>query len=373
MTITIVVASCAGEEAADTTAADTTTSAAEGEEGATTTAAATSTSAPPDELRAVDVALSTTSSFAYGYWIAFDLGFYEEEGLDVSLQGTGGSADVAQILAANNAVAGMGVPGAMLPAIEAGANLYPFFTYAYGEVFDVVVPEGSEITDIAGLEGRVLGISELAGGEVPLVRALLVEAGLDPDSDVEIIEVGVDAPTVAAAFESGRIDAYSSAKSDIAAMNATGLGTVSIAPESLATLPAEGLLATEDTRDDSELLTGLGRATARGQLIAYTNFDGSVCVLKNQIPEEFTDEEAGRAGLEAVIEITTAPQENGEYVFGFLDTAGWNTYVNIFIQGGVITEQIDMSEFVIDDLLDGINDFDQQATVDIANGLPTDC
>lgn len=373
--LALVATACGdGDADATTTAAgDTETTAAD--DVATTTPAddEAATTEAPMEMRSVDVALSTTSVFGYGYWIALDLGFYEDEGLDVALQGTGGSSDVAQILAGNNAVAGMGVPGAMLPAIQAGANLYPFFTYAYGEVFDVVVPEGSEIQDIAGLDGMVIGISELAGGEVPLVRALLVEAGLDPDSDVEIIEVGTDAPSVRAAFEGDRIDAYSSAKADIAAMNAAGLGTVSIAPESLATLPAEGLLATEETSTDDELLIGLGRATAKGQLVAYTNQDAAVCVLKNQIPEEFTDDEAGRASLASVVEITTAPEENGEYVFGFLDADGWNTYVNIFIQGGVITEQIDMGQFVITDLLEDFNDFDQQEIVDLANGLPTDC
>jgi len=369
LALALVATACAEEGGGSSTTAE---APSDGAEETTTTAAATTTEAPA-ELRQIDVALSTTSVFGYGYWVALGLGFYEEEGLDVSLQGTGGSADVAQILAANNAAAGMGVPGAMLPAIQAGANLYPFFTYAYGEVFDVVVPEGSDITDIAGLEGKVLGISELAGGEVPLVRALLVEAGLDPDSDVEIIEVGTDAPSITAAFDSNRIDAYSSAKADIAAMNATGLGTVSIAPASLATLPAEGLLATEETKGDADLLTRIGRATAKGQLMAYSNLDGTVCVLKDLIPEEFTDDAAGRASLEAVVAITTAPQENGEYVFGFLDAAGWNTYVNIFIQGGVLTEEIDMSQFVMDDLLEGINDFDQQAIVDLATGLPTDC
>ena len=251
--------------------------------------------------------------------------------------------------------------------------MYPFFTYAYGEVFDVVVPSGSSITNIAGLAGMKIGISELAGGEVPLVRALLVEAGLDPDSDVEIIEVGTNAPSVKASLDEGRIDAYSSAKSDIASMNAAGLDTVSIAPASLNTLPAEGLLAADDFKDDDELLIGLGRATAKGQLVAYTNLDGAVCVLKDLIPEEFTDDAEGRAGLAAVIEITTAPQEGGDYVFGFLDAAGWNTYVNIFIQGGVISEQINMGDYVIDDLLDEINDFDQQAIVDEANDLDTDC
>lgn len=373
--LALVVAAC-GDSDADvttTTSGDTVTTPAADQPTTTADEEQPTTTEAPAEMRAVDLALSTTSVFGYGYWIALDLGFYEDEGLDVALQGTGGSSDVAQILAGNNAAAGMGVPGAMLPALQAGANLYPFFTYAYGEVFDVVVPEDSDISSIAELEGLTIGISELAGGETPLVRALLVEVGLDPDTDVQIIAVGSDAPAVLAAFDSDRIDAYSSAKSDIAAMNAVGLGTVSIAPASLDTLPAEGLLATENTRDDDQLLIGLGRATAKGQLIAYANTDAAICVLKNQIPEEFTDEEAGRASLEAVIEITTAPQEDGQYVFGFLDADGWNTYVNIFIQGGLLDEEIDMSQFVINDHVDAFNDFDQQEIVDLANSLPTDC
>lgn len=376
ITVLALVAAACGDSDADvttTTSGDTVTTPAADQPTTTADEEEPTTTEAPTEMRAVDLALSTTSVFGYGYWIALDLGFYEDEGLDVALQGTGGSSDVAQILAGNNAAAGMGVPGAMLPALQAGANLYPFFTYAYGEVFDVVVPEDSDISSIAELGGLTIGISELAGGETPLVRALLVEVGLDPDTDVQIIAVGSDAPAVLAAFQSDRIDAYSSAKSDIAAMNAVGLGTVSIAPASLDTLPAEGLLATENTRDDDQLLIGLGRATAKGQLIAYANADAAICVLKNQIPEEFTDEEAGRASLEAVIEITTAPQENGEYVFGFLDADGWNTYVNIFIQGGLLDEEIDMSQFVINDHVDAFNDFDQQEIVDLANSLPTDC
>ena len=325
------------------------------------------------ELEAVDVGLSTGGVFAYGYLIAEELGFYDDEGYDVSLQPTGGSSDVAHLLASKNVVAGMGVPGAMLPAIEQGSDLYPFFTYAYGEVFDVVVPDGSDITSIADLAGKTIGISDLAGGETPLVKALLSEAGIDPDSGVELLEIGAGPPKVQLAFDRGDIDAYSSAKSDIARITSSGIALSSIAPESLSELPAEGLLAHADTKDDRELLVALGRATAKGQLIAYTNPDAAVCVLKEQIPEEFTDEAAGRASLEAVIPITQAPEGDDGYEFGFLDAEGWNTYVEIFIQGGVLTGDIDMAQYVIDDLVEDINDFDQQEIVDMANELPTDC
>ena len=109
LALAMVAAACGDDSDGDSDATTSTT----GGGGATTTTQA-------DSMQSVTLALSTTSSFGYGFHIAKGLGFYADEGLDVELQGTGGSSDVAQILAAGNAEAGMGVPGAMLPAIEAG-------------------------------------------------------------------------------------------------------------------------------------------------------------------------------------------------------------------------------------------------------------
>ena len=326
------------------------------------------------ETREVDLALSTGSPFGYGYWIADSLGFYDEEGLDVTLQPTGGSSDVAQLLAGKQVPAGMGVPGAMLPAMERGADLHPFFTYAYGEVFDIVVPEGSSASSIADLKGQTIGISALSGGEVPLLRALLKEEGIDPDADVELIAVGEGTPNIKLAFDQNKISAYAGAKSVIAEFPAANITVESVAPEELSDLPAEGLLANSDSVSDRELLVGLGRGTAKGQLIAYSNVDAAVCVLKEAMPQEFTDVEAGRAALEGTLAITTAPKnDDGTYEFGKLTAEGWQTYVDIYQEAGILTEDVPVEELVVTDLLDEINDFDQQAIIDQAAELPTDC
>lgn len=324
-------------------------------------------------LKAVDLALSTDSLFAYGYWLADSLGYYEDEGLDVTLQPTGGSSDVAQLLSSNQVPAGMGVPGAMLPAIERGADIHPFFTYAYGEVFDVVVPAGSDISEIADLEGKTIGVTALSGGEAPLLRALLVDAGLDPDSDVEITAIGEATPNIKLSLEQGRVDAFAGPKSATSQFEAVGLETVSIAPESLSELPAEGLVASADSKDDTDLLVALARATAKGQLVAYTNEDGAACLMMEALPEQFSDVEAGRDSLAGVIAITTAPEESGVYRFGDTNPEGWATYVNIYQQAGTLTEDIAVDDYVISDLGDQINDFDQAEIVEEAENLNTDC
>lgn len=331
------------------------------------------TQVPGTGLRPVNLVLPPTSFLGYGYWLAVRLGYYEEEGLDVNLWRAGGSSDVVQILANGQADVGMTAPGAVLAAIEAGAGLYPFFTYAYGPAFDFVVPAGSVITAIADLSAKRIGVPEPVGDWEPLVRALLAEAGLDQDSDVVIVGVTPDAEAVKAAFDSGRIDAYASSRSDSAAVRAAGLDTVSVLPSWLSALAADGLVATEATKGDDNLLAGLGRATAKGQLVAYSNPEGALCVLKDFVSEEFTADEAGRAGLTAAIDMTTAPTDGGRYVFGFVDTAGWNSHMDLAVVGGALSQEFGMTGYLIDQLLEDINDFDRQAIIDQAANLPTDC
>jgi NitT/TauT family transport system substrate-binding protein len=327
-----------------------------------------------EAARAVTLGLPAEDVAFYGYYIAEDLGFYEEEGLDVTLQSVGGSSEVAQLLASGNMDVGEGAAGAMLPAIEQGASLHPFFTYQFGQIFDVVAPANVGFDSIDDLEGQPIGISELAGGEVPLLQALLVEVGIDPDEDVELVEVGFEPPQVVLAFEREKIVAYASHKLDIAGLNAAGVDTVSLVPEDVAQLPGEGILAAEEVADDRELLEGIGRATAKGQLVALANEDGAACVVAKFLPEAFAEGGVGREFLALLIDFAGPPQNSeGRYEFGAVDVEGWDAYVDLFLNSGTISEEIDMSEYVIDDLFDAVNDFDYEAVVQQADDLPADC
>jgi ABC-type nitrate/sulfonate/bicarbonate transport system substrate-binding protein len=55
----------------------------------------------------------------------------------------------------------------------------PVFTTVYGSIFGMAVPDGSDVQDPADLEGRTIGISDPAGGEVPIVRKVDAVGGSD--------------------------------------------------------------------------------------------------------------------------------------------------------------------------------------------------
>jgi len=322
------------------------------------------------ELETIELGLSGGSLAFYGYFAADTLGYYEDEGYDVNITPTEGSSEAAQQLVAENFDIAMGVPDAMLAAMQT-ENLYPFYTYFTSEFRDWVVPADSDIQEIADLEGMRQGVSTLQSGEVPLVRYLLQEEGIDPAQDIQIIEVGDQPPSIQAALEQERVDAFAGSASHVIAINAAGYETRSILPETFQSgLPVEGLLAREPHNEDEELLAGIARATSKGLLFCQTNPGACLDVIAQDRPELTEDRALAEETLENYINFSTPPEEDGRLYFSPSSIEGWETYLGVYSSGDdpVVTDPdaIDLENLVIEDLRDEINDFDYDAVVEEA-------
>ena len=325
------------------------------------------------ELREIELGLSGGSLAFYGFFAAEELGYYEDEGLDVNITPTEGSSEAAQQLVAENFDIAMGVPDAMLAAMQT-ENLYPFYTYFTSEFRDWVVPADSAIQEVADLEGMRQGVSTLQSGEVPLVRYLLQQEGIDPQTDIQIIEVGDQPPSIQAALEQGRVDSFAGSASHVIAINAAGYETRSILPETFQSgLPVEGLLAREPHNEDSELLVGIARATSKGLLFCQTNPDACLDVIGQGRPELVEDRALAEETLENYINFSTPPEEDGRLFFSPTSVEGWETYLGVYSSGEdpVVTDPdaIDLETLVIEDLRDQINDFDYDAVVEEAENF----
>lgn len=338
-----------------------------------------SDAAADEEPEPVILALATCSTYYYHIHIAEELGFFEDEGLDVTKECVDGSSAVVQQLQAGNAdIGGVGM-AAMLPTFEQDSPLYPFMIHLYGLAYELSVPTDSEIQTIAELEGKKIGVSALAGAETPVIKALLADAGVDPDKGVEFVEVGADPALVRLSLDRGRIEAIGSTVSDAGVLDNSGIEIRSLIPddlrETLSQLPSGGLVATEELKDKTDILGALGRADAKGFIVAYTNPEAALCILADVIPEDFIDPDAGRGGFESTLEFTTAPQgADGNYSFtaGIDDVQLWNDFVELYAAGGVLSEPFDMEPYLID-VQDEIHDFDQAEVIEFAEGLDSDC
>ncbi len=137
-------------------------------------------------------------------WVAKDKGMFDKYGLDVELMfiegGTKGiqalvSKDVPIIVVAGSAVVNAKAEGADVKMI---AGLVNTMTY------DLVVPK--EVQSAADLKGKKLGVSKFGSSSDTAIRFAVRKLGLDPQKDVNILQVGTETARIAA-LKSGQMHA----------------------------------------------------------------------------------------------------------------------------------------------------------------------
>ena len=133
----------------------------------------------------------TQAQFA-GYYAALEEGYYEDEGLDVTLKPGGPDITPEQVVASGQAEFGIDWLPALLAARDQGGDLVNI-----GQVFGKsgmteVTWKDSNITDVAGMKGKKVGVW-CCGNENELYAAL-VKNGIDPKSkdDVTIVNQPFD-------------------------------------------------------------------------------------------------------------------------------------------------------------------------------------
>jgi ABC-type nitrate/sulfonate/bicarbonate transport system substrate-binding protein len=145
--------------------------------------------------------------------LAHEKGFFEDAGLDVDLQVTGGGGGAAtnsaliageMDIAATDAVTAVRAINERMPIVVV-AGTKSADPNQEGEASDgLIVPPGSPIKDWSDLRGKKVGIPELGGLPHLTVVAALEENGI-PLDEVEFVPIPVDAMVAAAA--NGQVDA----------------------------------------------------------------------------------------------------------------------------------------------------------------------
>lgn len=261
-------------------------------------------------------------------FVAQEMGYYTEEGLDVTLNYSKGSSDAARQLAAGNVDWGIFSAAATMQAVQRGFPLKAIMQIYYPDTFDIVVPKDSPVQSMADMTGKTVGVSDLAGGEVPMVRASIVDSGLKEGADVKLVIAGEGDPTTIRSFEEDRIQAYAGAKRDLLLIPAQGIETRSITPSAIAAFPGDALSVRAETfAENPELLVKFTRATIKGWAWGMANPDKTFELLKTKYAAaSLGDNPVAGPFWELVQTYYTAPDSVTKH--GTFLPAGWNTYMS---------------------------------------------
>ena len=220
------------------------------------------------------------------YFVATEMGWYAEEGLEVEFGEGQGSASTVQQVAAGEDDFGFAASEAVIGAVAQGAPVKMVANIFDDSGLCTMVRDDSDIVEPADIEGRTFGAPPF-GSTGTLFPAWTAAAGIDIDA-VEFNTV--DFRAVLTGFIDGTFDAVGVIKwgEPITAKNEFGVDTRCFEWKDVgAGTIGHGIIVNDSLVDERpDIVEGFVRATLRGFQFLYDNPEEAMAIMRELAPPE---------------------------------------------------------------------------------------
>ena len=284
-------------------------------------------------------------------FVAKELGYFEDEGIEVVEQDAG---DLSEMAFLDNGQTDLAYTGAteILTGIGAGVDVRVLYEYWHEAAEGVYVLDGSSIQQPADLEGKTVGLA--SDSDLQFLKILLDSAGLT-EEDVKTVVVGDKGGVIAKALNDGKIDAISGSTGEERSLAGAGVALRDLTPVDIKKTPGQSFVAMADTVDDrEEVLKRFFRAWARASYASTVDGDVLLAMAKKNIPEATLDEVQAKIG---VGQADKAIPVNG--VYGEIRPEVWEQVNAALAKAGSIPGEVDLEGRLDDRFIEYADDFDR--------------
>ena len=291
-----------------------------------------------------------------------ELGYFEDEGIEVKFQNLAGGAAASQAVASGQADFSTTGNVPFFKAVNNGFDLvgvcanYPSFLNS------PAVPEDSPIKSLKDLEGTTLGVVSLEATSIPWVKAMVKQDGGDP-STIKFVSTGLGAPAIAA-LESGRVDGLALWNGPYGSIEAAGVPLRKLESDEFNKLRLGSIIITNRklAEEKPDVIVGLGRAYAKGSVFAAANPEAALRIHWKVYPESkptgVSDKKAVEQGLvvmEQALEDAKPPE--GQQWCDILPEDA-SVLQKVLMDADILDKAIDVDKYILNDMNDEMNDFD---------------
>ena len=321
---------------------------------------------------------SPTSVSYAPFAMSFEMGYFKEEGLEVEMVRIRGSGTLVPQVANKSVDIGWPNPDVVIIAAQPGRDRLPvkfFYNHLPKSVWETIVPADSPVRTIADLKGRKIGVSRLSSGSIPILRAVLKGAGLDP-KDVALIPVGFGGPAFRAVRQ-GQVDSLFlfDIMHEILQGSGFKIRRLQLRPEH-ENLIGNGFLVHEDAiKTRAKALTGFGRAITKGSLACLANTPACVRLFWKHYPAKKPSKGSVAKNIAKNVAMLKVrfprllPDPKSSRI-GAYAAQPWKDFVEVLRAAGKLkTANIPVDRLYSNALIKGINDFDHRAVLDAARAL----
>lgn len=267
-----------------------------------------------------------------GFFVARDRGYFEDAGLDVSLDAPTDPSLPIKLVAAGRADLAISYEPEVLLARQQGLDVVSVATVIGRPLTSMIWLEKSKIKNVAGLKGKTVSTAGIPYQDAYL-RTILERAGLK-ESDVKKVGVGQGLlPSILSGKAQATLGPFwniegvdlrlSGRKPVVNPVDRLGVPTYSEM-----VLVAKGSRVDEDPDSIRLFIKALERGT--NDAVEQPNFARETILAANKaLDPKVTD-----AQLDVTLPLLA--QRNGRRPFGYMDTARWQTFINWAVDNEVL-------------------------------------
>jgi len=303
------------------------------------------------KLRILAPNVAATSTYAA--FVAKELGFYADEGLDVTFE-SGGDTSVPFVafLANGDVDLTMLDSAQVFQALNAGqpiSVIYEVMQYAPDRIS---VPADSSIQNLTEIKGKTVGLA--SDRDQATLQMMLDFVGLTID-DVKTAVVGDSGPILAKALRDGTIDAFAGGGNDTNGVESAGLALRNITPSAASENPGNSFVILNSRKEElREPVTKFLRAYSKGNNAALLGYKIVASIAKKYRPDQFENLPAGYKLLNTAAYETTLVRTR---LRGEPQPDVWANIQPPYIKLGELKEFIDPATFLDDSYIAGANDY----------------
>jgi NitT/TauT family transport system substrate-binding protein len=315
---------------------------------------------------------SATMDAYHGFlFLGNPLGFYEKQGVKVEFGTAAGSAATLQLLASGQV--DMGYIGMDVLILAKSRNpslpVKAVFLQDRGNIYEVVVPADSPIRSMADLKGKNIGVANLASGAIPNLKGMLVDAKLNPNTDVTLIPVGNGAQA-ATALSTGRVQALSLFRAQHALIETLGTKFRYFTRQAPSAVIAVNTQFLEKNRD---AVIKVLRGVALNSTFAQRNPEAAVREFWKiyGAPKGLSEKEA--LDRSAYVLSSTGKlwkdHKDAATRWGDMDDGTWNQMQQFLIQQQQLTAPVPLADLYTNALIEAVNAVNLTPAIDLANSI----
>jgi putative hydroxymethylpyrimidine transport system substrate-binding protein len=268
-----------------------------------------------------------------GFFVAQDRGYFEDAGLDVSLDSPTDPSLPIKLVAAGKADLAISYEPEVLLARQQGLDVVSVATVVGVPLTSMIWLKKSKIRNVAGLKGKTISTAGIPYQDAYL-RTILERAGLT-ESDVKKVGVGQG---LLPSIVSGRAQATLGPFWNIEGVDLKLSGQnpvinpvdrLGVPTYSEMVLVAKGSRVDEDPESIELFLKALERGT--NEAVAMPNMATETVIAANKALDRKT------TAAQMKVTLPLLAQNNGNKPFGYMDTARWQTFIDWAVEKEVLT------------------------------------